>query len=80
MAASAGDGEAHASQPAGRVINSPDDVEALTRAMLDLCDADERARCAEATQRLDPRLHMDRHVDQLEQVLIEAAGAGATSQ
>ena len=43
--------------------------------MLELCDADERARCAQATQRLDPRLHMDRHVEQLEQVLTEAANA-----
>ena len=73
--ASAGAGGAGPPPGAGRVIRSPDDVEALAGAGLDLCDGDERARCAEATQRLDPRLHMDRHVEQLEQVLTEAANA-----
>lgn len=54
---------------AGRVIESPDDIDDLTQAVTDLCDADERARCAEATRQLDPRLNMDRHVEALEALL-----------
>jgi UDP-glucose:(heptosyl)LPS alpha-1,3-glucosyltransferase len=66
--------EESAKRPAGRVIESPEDVEALCRAMADLCDDDERRRCAHATTHLDRRLQMDVHVEQLASLLAETAG------
>ncbi|MBI1373859.1 MAG: glycosyltransferase [Phycisphaera sp.] len=61
-------------QMAGRVIDSPSNVEAMTEAMAQLCDAEERAACAEATAGLESRISMDAHVDQLEALLKEVAG------
>ncbi len=65
--------QATPARPAGRVVRSPDDGPALAQAMIELCDADERARCAAATGQLDQALHMDRHVEALEKVLSEVA-------
>lgn len=60
-------------QPAGRVIALPSDTDALARAMIDLCDNTERDRCAAATIGLQNHISMDRHVEQLEAILIQAA-------
>ncbi|NBC10165.1 MAG: glycosyltransferase [Planctomycetes bacterium] len=62
-------------QPAGRVIDSPRNHAALVGAMRDLCDAEERARCAAAAAQTHEALGMDRHVEALEKVLGEAAHA-----
>jgi len=56
-------------QPAGRVIDRPDAIDQLAAAITDLCDDEERARCAAATRTLDPRLNMDTHVDALERLI-----------
>jgi len=72
--------EGEPADPAGRVIGDPHDTAALADAMAALCDADFRARCAAAAARLDPRLTMDRHVDQLERLLQHlAAGQPAAA-
>lgn len=60
-------------RPRGRVIDETQDVAALTQAMRELTDPEERARCREAMNGLTQSLSMRRHVDQLEAVLIEAA-------
>lgn len=60
-------------QPAGRVVESPEDVPAMTRAILQLCDEEERERCAAATIGLDMQISMKRHVDELEALLMEEA-------
>jgi len=60
-------------QPAGRVIDSPRDHAALVGAMRELCDDDERARCAAAAGQTNEALGMDRHVQDLEKVLGEVA-------
>ncbi len=69
----------YARQPAGRVIRSPRRIDELAQAMIDLADPSERRRCAAAAHdaQLDQRLGMDRHVDDLERVLTEAAGNAA---
>lgn len=59
---------------AGRVIDTPADIDALAGAMGELCDGDERARCAANTAGLAEHIHMDAHVAALEKVLIGAAG------
>jgi len=59
---------------AGRVIDRPDNLDALANAMSALCDADQRRRCAEAAEGLAERIDMDAHVRALEQVLRDAAG------
>ncbi|MAE61443.1 MAG: hypothetical protein CMJ49_08825 [Planctomycetaceae bacterium] len=68
------DSRRHAESPnrAGRVINTPDNIDDLAQAMIDLCDPDQRARCTQATHQLDPALTMDRHVDLLETLLHDA--------
>lgn len=60
-------------QPAGRVIDRPDNVPALALAMLQLCEDDERERCSAATIGLDTQITMKRHVDDMEAVLVEAS-------
>ena len=55
--------------PRGRVVDEPDDVEALARAMAELTAPDERRRCAAAAAGLGEELSMRRHVDGLEGVL-----------
>lgn len=60
-------------QPAGRVVDSPDNIPALTHAILQLCEDDERERCAAATIGLDIQITMKRHVDELEALLMELA-------
>jgi len=67
-------------QPAGRVIDRPDRIDQLTEALAALCDDDERRRCAEATQVLDPRLSMDVHVDALERLITSPEGDGQADQ
>ncbi len=62
-------------QPAGRVISSPSAIDELVAAMTDLCDADQRRRCAEACATLDPRLRMSRHVEALMGLLEQVAAA-----
>ena len=61
---------------AGRVIDTPRDTAALAQAMIDLCDANTRTTCATAARKLNPALDMDHHVEALEKVLLESAGAG----
>ena len=60
-------------EPRGRVIDAPDDLDALTDAMAAMCDRNEQQRCAERCGDLYDELSMDRHVDRLEGVL-EAVG------
>ncbi len=60
-------------QPAGRVIDSPDNIPALTSAIIALCDSDERERCIAATHLVDPVLDMDRHAVCVESVLAQVA-------
>lgn len=60
-------------QPAGRVIDSPADVAGLARAMVELCDDEERQRCAAATAGLEDRISMRSHVDQLEALMRKIA-------
>ena len=59
-------------QPAGRVVGAPSDTDALAAAMLDLCEDTERERCAAATIGLERHITMDRHVEQLEAILMQA--------
>jgi len=59
------------SQMAGRVIDSPDNIDALIDAMDTLCDPEERAACAAATHDLHARISMDAHVDRLEALFNE---------
>ena len=58
----------------GRVIDDPDDIEALAAAMTALRDPAERARCSEAARSIAADLPMSRHVAQLEIALAEVAG------
>ena len=70
----------------GRVIDSPAAVDELATAMIELCDDAERARCAAATAGLDQLISMDRHVDDLEKLMMHLtavddrghAGGGAS--
>jgi UDP-glucose:(heptosyl)LPS alpha-1,3-glucosyltransferase len=64
-------------QPAGRVIASPADAQALAAAMLDLCDGAERERCAAATIGIERHLGLDRHCAELEATLNQFAIASA---
>jgi UDP-glucose:(heptosyl)LPS alpha-1,3-glucosyltransferase len=59
----------HDGPRAGRVVADPADVEALSAAMIELCDDDERERCAAATEGLAEHITMKAHVDQLETLL-----------
>ena len=61
-------------QCAGRVIDSPANVEGLAKAMADLCDDEERARCSRATEGIDRHIGMEKHVDRLERLLEDVAG------
>jgi glycosyltransferase involved in cell wall biosynthesis len=62
-------------QPAGRIITSPGDIDALTQSMLDLSDPQERARCVDAIHQanLPQKISMKRHVDDLLSLLEELA-------
>lgn len=62
--------------PRGRVIDDPADADALAAAMVELVDPATHAACVAATAGLHEPLSMKRHVDQLEQVLHDAARAG----
>lgn len=66
---------APAEHRAGRVVRGPEDIPALAMAMRQMCDPEERQRCAAATRQLDRALTMDRHVAQLEALLTEVAGS-----
>jgi UDP-glucose:(heptosyl)LPS alpha-1,3-glucosyltransferase len=59
----------------GRVIADPGDADALAQAMAELADPAERDRCRTASAGLADQLDMARHVDRLEQVLVEVAAA-----
>ena len=59
---------------AGRVLADPGDAEALAAAMADLADPTQRRLCQPAMAALAEQLGMQRHVDRLETVLVEAAG------
>ncbi|MEM8781546.1 MAG: glycosyltransferase family 4 protein [Planctomycetota bacterium] len=63
----------------GRVIADPGDAAALARAMIELADPAERARCAANCAGLADRLSMARHVDALEALLREAAAASVSA-
>ncbi|HVT79051.1 MAG TPA: glycosyltransferase family 4 protein [Phycisphaerae bacterium] len=49
----------------GRVVDDPDDIPALARAMRDLCDPAERQRCVAGTERILETHTISRHVDAL---------------
>ena len=59
------------SHPRGRVIEDPNDANTLAQAMADLADAQTRKRCKDATAGLFDQLSIERHVDALEQVLLD---------
>lgn len=61
--------------PRGVVIDDPGDPRKLADAMQMLANPARRAACAAACTGLADQLSMTRHVDRLEQVLAEAAGA-----
>ncbi|MDX1565849.1 MAG: glycosyltransferase family 4 protein, partial [Phycisphaeraceae bacterium] len=58
---------------AGRVLRCPENVGALKRAMEQLCDPAVRKACASHAAGLWDQVDFDRHLDQLEEVLFEAA-------
>lgn len=64
-------------QRAGRVIDSPANVSALTEAMRELCDDTERRACSMACIGIERRISMDVHVDALEKLLGEVAATGS---
>lgn len=66
------------SQRAGRVIDSPANVSALTQAMRELCDDTLRRACSMSCIGIERRISMDVHVDALEKLLHEVAGASGT--
>ena len=57
----------------GRVIADPADADALATAMADLCDPELRQQCRAQTRGIEAHLTMKRHVDELEQVLMDVA-------
>jgi len=57
----------------GRVIDQPGDVIALADAMMQLAEYDTRQACRTACAGLADRISTTRHVDRLEQILVEAA-------
>ncbi len=57
----------------GRVIKDPNDVASLARAMTELADSAARQKCVQAMNGLAQSLSIERHVDQLERVLVAAA-------
>ena len=59
--------------PRGIVVDEPDDVAGLAAAMATLADRDRRQAYADATAGLADELSMRRHVDRLEQLLIDTA-------
>lgn len=62
-------------QARGRVIADPADDVALAGAMVELADADQHRKCAEAAAGLAEQLSMKQHVDRLEMVLQKVAFA-----
>ena len=50
---------------AGRVVSSPDDIDAVVNAMADLADPDQNAQCRQACRDVADTLSMGRHVDEL---------------
>ena len=67
-----------ASGARGRVIPDPSDAKALADAMEALADPVERKKCSQAASGLVGALSMEAHVDLLEGVLRDAAGAFAS--
>ena len=59
---------------AGRVLRRPEDVESLRKAMEQMCDRSVREACASHAAGLWDQIDFDKHLDQLEEVLFEAAG------
>ncbi len=59
---------------AGRVLRSPQNVEALVKAMDELSEASVQNDCAAYTANIQVQINFESHLDQLEQVLYEAAG------
>lgn len=61
----------------GRVVADPADDEALAEAMAELCDSGARRACGEAMEGVAEQVSMDRHVQELEQLLRRAGAAVA---
>lgn len=59
---------------AGLVVSSPDDVNAVVKAMTDLADPDRLAERRQACRDVADELSMDRHVEQLLEAYREVAG------
>jgi UDP-glucose:(heptosyl)LPS alpha-1,3-glucosyltransferase len=59
---------------AGLVVSSPDDVDAVVKAMADLSDPDRLAARRQACRDIADELSMDRHVEQLLEVYREVTG------
>lgn len=63
-------------QQAGRVIDHPNNVAALSAAIEELCDPAHRARCAQVALGADlaARISVRAHVDQLERLMFQLSG------
>ena len=59
------------------MIDSPDDVAALTRAVTALCDEDHRRACAEAAPQATSGISMREHARQAMRLYEELVKAGA---
>jgi UDP-glucose:(heptosyl)LPS alpha-1,3-glucosyltransferase len=59
---------------AGLVVSSPDDIDAVVKAMADLSDPDRLAARRQACRDVADELSMDRHVEQLMEAYREVAG------
>lgn len=59
---------------AGLVVSSPDDIDAVVKAMADLSDPDRLAARRQACRDVADELSMDRHVEQLLEAYREVAG------
>ena len=59
---------------AGLVVSSPDDIDAVVKAMTDLSDPDRLAARRQACRDVADELSMDRHVEQLMEAYREVAG------
>ncbi|WP_428386289.1 glycosyltransferase family 4 protein [Mucisphaera sp.] len=58
----------------GRLIDHAEDIPALSQTIRDLCDPATRQACVDAAPAIQHACSMKHHVDQLEQLLIAAAG------
>ena len=64
----------------GRVIADPADATALAKAMIQLADPQTREQCRLATEGLHDQLNIERHIDQIQALLIQCANHRQASE